>query len=60
MAGIIVFFRNYNKLSSHMVYILDPIIYQNHKINLGSNKCKNNNNSPQLTHIQNFVTYDHC
>ena len=72
MAGIIViFFRNYNKLSSHMAHILDPIIYQNHKIhsydqmrknivNLGSNKCKNNNNSPQLTHIQNFVTYDHC
>ena len=67
MAGIIViFFLNKNKLSSHMDQISEHIKYSNHKIhsydqmrkmivNLGSNKCENNNNfKRQLNHPQNL------
>ena len=64
---IVIFFLNYNKLSSHMDQISDHINSSNHKIcsydkmrriivNLGSKQCKNNNNfTCQLNHLQNSL-----
>ena len=67
MTGIIViFFINGKKLSSHMAQISEkltsqiknPLPWSSEKndFNLGSKKCKNNNNSTcQINHIQFFL-----